>query len=92
METLDPALLHTFRRRIAQPVYWRRTYAALHQCHREALRCPEGCAALVDHLSGALNVPLTPTQRAGAIAWLHQQRIDPHHPGDVARMWSVVEE
>jgi len=25
-------------------------------------------------------------------ALLHRQRIDPHHPGDVARMWSVVEQ
>ncbi|MCY0869621.1 MAG: hypothetical protein OWT27_03410 [Firmicutes bacterium] len=91
METLDPALLHTFRQRIAHPVYWRRTYAALRQCNRSGLGCPEGCAALVDHLSGALNVPLTPAQRAGAVAWLHRQRINPNHPGDVARMWSVVQ-
>lgn len=87
---LDPRLLNTFRSRLANPLYWRRTHAILHGCDRHLLATPDGAAALVDHLCGALNVPLTPAERAGAVNWLVAQRIDPRNPFHQMRMWSVV--
>lgn len=88
--SLDPRLLGTFRSRIANPLYWRRAHQCLRCYSREALATPDGCAALVDHMSTVLNVPLSPAQRAGATNWLYAQRIDPRHPWHQARMWSVV--
>lgn len=87
---LDPRLLHTFRGRIVNPMYWRRTYGILRSYNRYHLATPDGAGALVDHLCGALNVPLTPSQRAGAVNWLVAQRIDPHNRWHQMRMWSVV--
>lgn len=87
---LDPRLLDTFRGRIANPLYWRRAYGVLRCYHRFDLATPEGAGALVDHMSGALNVPITPVQRANAVNWLVAQRIDPQNRMHQMRMWSVV--
>ncbi|MDP9728568.1 hypothetical protein [Alicyclobacillus tolerans] len=87
---LDPKLLNTFRSRIANPIYWRRTYRILRSYHRSVLATPDGAGALVDHLSGALQVPLTPSQRANAVHWLVSQRIDPQNPMHQIKMWNIV--
>ncbi|QSO46081.1 hypothetical protein [Alicyclobacillus mengziensis] len=87
---LDPRLLDTFRGRIANPLYWRRTYRILRGYNRYDLATPDGAGALVDEMSGALGVCLTPAQRAGAINWLVAQRIDPQNRWHQMRMWSVV--
>lgn len=87
---IDPRLIGTFRARIANPLYWRRAHRCLRCYNRDALATPDGCAALVDHMSGVMGVSLTPAQRAGAVQWLHSQRIDPRHPWHQARMWGVV--
>lgn len=87
---LDPRLVGAFRARIANPLYWRRAHACLHGCSREMLATPDGCAAFVDHMSGAMGVPMTPAQRMGAASWLYSQRIDPRNPWHQARMWNVV--
>ncbi|QQE81018.1 hypothetical protein [Alicyclobacillus sp. SO9] len=87
---LDPRLLDTFRGRIANPMYWRRTYTILRGYSRYDLATPDGVGAMVDHLSGALNVRLTPAQRAHAVKWLVGQRIDPQNRWHQMRMWSMV--
>lgn len=87
---LDPRLLNTFRSRIANPVYWRRTHRILRSYSRHHLATPDGAGALVDHLCSALNVRLTPAQRTHAVNWIVSQRIDPQHPWHQMRMWSVV--
>ncbi|MFD1676754.1 hypothetical protein [Alicyclobacillus fodiniaquatilis] len=87
---LDPNLLHTFRSRIRNPIHWRNTHRILHSYSRRDLATPHGAGALVDQMCGALNVPLTPGQRAGAVNWLVAQRIDPHHPLHQMRMWRIV--
>lgn len=87
---LDPRLVDTFRGRIANPRYWRRTYAILHSYSRYDLATGEGASALVDQMCGALNVRLTPAQRTGAINWLVAQRIDPQNRWHQMRMWSFV--
>lgn len=87
---LDPRLLHTFRARIVNPLYWRRTHRILRSYNRYDLATSDGAGAMVDHLSGALNVPLSPAQRAHAINWVVSQRIDPQHPWHQMRMWNVV--
>lgn len=90
MAYLDPVLLHSFRRRIANPKYWRRTASILCACRREQLLTHEGAGALVGQLSGALGVPLTASQYANACNWLVSQRIDPRNPAHQARLWGVV--
>lgn len=87
---LDPRLLNTFRARICNPVYWRRTYRILRCYNRYDLASPDGAGAMVDHLSGALNVRMTPAQRAGAVNWIVGQRIDPQNRWHQMRMWGVV--
>lgn len=87
---LDPRLMNTFRGRIANPMYWRRTYRILRCYNRYDLATHEGAGALVDHLSGGLGVPLTAAQRTGAVNWLVAQRIDPQNRWHQMRMWSVV--
>lgn len=82
--------MDTFRRKIANPVHWRRTYRILRCYSRYDLAGPAGAGALVDEMSGALGVPLTPAQRAGAVNWLVAQRIDPQNRWHQMRMWSVV--
>jgi hypothetical protein len=38
---LDPYMLNTFRRRIANPMYWRRTHGILQPYNRYQLSTPE---------------------------------------------------
>lgn len=87
---LDPRLLNTFRSRIANPMYWRRTHRILRSYSRADLANPGGAGALVDHLCGALNTPISAGQRANAVNWIVSQRIDPQHPMHQMRMWGVV--
>lgn len=87
---LDPYLLNTFRRRIANPRYWRATHRILRSYSRYDLANPAGAGAMVDHLCGALNVRLTPAQRANAVRWLTAQRIDPANRWHQMRMWGIV--
>lgn len=87
---LDPRLLDTFRGRIANPLYWRRTYGILRSYHRYDLATAEGAGALVDHMCGALCVRISPAQRAGAVNWLVAQRIDPQNRWHQMRMWGIV--
>jgi len=71
-------------------MYWRRTHRIL-RCYSQAdLATPEGAAGLVDHMSYALNVPITPAERDGAVQWLVAQRINPHSPAHQMRMWQYV--
>lgn len=87
---LDPRLLNVFRGRIANPMYWRRTHRVLRSYNRYHLATPDGAGAMVDHLCGELNVPITSAQRANAVNWIVSQRIDPQHPWHQMRMWRVV--
>ena len=87
---LDPRLLNTFRGRIANPFYWRRTHRILLSYSRYELASPDGAEAMVDQMCGALNVQITPAQRAHAANWIASQRIDPQHPWHQMRMWGVV--
>lgn len=79
-QMLDQRLLNTFRGWIANPMYWRRTHRILRSYSRYDLAAPDGAGAMVDHLCGALNVPITPAQRAHEANWIVSQRIDPQHP------------
>ncbi|MCY0892879.1 MAG: hypothetical protein OWR52_05135 [Acidibacillus sp.] len=90
MNTLDPRLLHVFRAKMANPVYWRRVHSCLRALPPDAVATPDGCAGLVDHLCGVLGVSITPAQRAGAIQWLAAQRLNPQNPNHHWRMWHYV--
>lgn len=87
---LDPNLVQIFRGKIANPMHWRRVHRCLMSYSRWDLAHPDGAGAMVDHLSGTLGVPITPTQRAGAVNWIVGQRIDPRNRWHQMRMWSVV--
>lgn len=82
--------LKTFRRKMANPVYWRKANRVFTQYTRADVASVESAIRLIDDLSCKLNVDLSPADKRNAAQWLVKQGMDPQSRRDRLGLWRKV--
>lgn len=82
--------LKTFRRKMANPLHWRKANRVFLTYQRSDLCTVAGAKKLIDDLAGELGVPLSPDERIQAATWLVKQQIDPQSARDRMSIWKKV--
>lgn len=81
------ASLQTFRRKMANPVHWRRANRVIGKYTKQDVATVESAARVIEDLSTSLGIELTPSDRRKAAQWLVQQGIDPQSRKDRLLLW-----
>lgn len=84
---MESPSLQTFRRKMMNPVHWRKANSILSKYTKPALASQSGAAKLIDELSEAFKVQMTHQERAKAANWIVQQGIDPQSRRDRMMLW-----
>ena len=79
--------LQTFRRKMMNPVHWRKANSILSKYTKPALASQSGAEKLIAELSEAFNVAMTQQERVQAAKWIVQQGIDPQSRRERMMLW-----
>lgn len=82
--------LKTFRRKMANPLHWRKANRVFMNYRQSDLLRLSGAVRLIDELAGELGVALSEEEKAQAATWLVKQKIDPQSARDRMSIWKKV--
>ncbi|WDL97539.1 hypothetical protein [Alicyclobacillus sp. ALC3] len=86
-EQSGSASLRAFRRKMANPVHWRRANQVVGKYTRQDVATVESATRVIDDLSTSFGIELTPSDKRKAAQWLVQQGIDPQRRKDRLLLW-----
>ncbi len=87
---MDSKALKTFRRKMANPLNWRKANRVLIGFTKDELSNLEQAKSFIDKLAAQLDVALSPEERSAAAKWVVGQKIDPQNSRDRIRIWKKV--
>lgn len=88
--TADENALKVFRRKMANPLHWRKANRLLQKYSQDDLNYPAGARRFIADLASTLDVPLTAGERNRAADWLVRRNFDPKSRKDRLTIWKHV--
>lgn len=86
----DEELLRAFRKKIKNPLNWRKTSKIIRSYDQKQLQNYEAVKDMITRLSSELQIALTPKQRASLTKWILSEKINPESPEDQKRMRDMI--
>lgn len=84
---MESEALRTFRRKMANPLYWKRANRIFSTYTRADLADPNRTRCLIEELASSFGVPLSVQEQMQAANWLVNQGIDPKSRMDRMNLW-----
>lgn len=84
---MESEALRTFRRKMANPLHWRKANRIFSTYTRADLADPNRTRCLIEELASSLGVPLSGQEQMQAADWLVKQSIDPKNRLDRMNLW-----
>lgn len=81
------APLKAFRRKMGNPVYWRRANRIIAKYTKPDVSSVDSATRVITDLALSFGIELTPCDRKRAAEWLVQQDIDPQSRKDRLLLW-----
>lgn len=82
--------LKTFRRRMANPLHWRKANRVFLKYEKTDLMELSGAKRLIDELCQELEISLSQEERTQAANWLMNQHLDPQSARERLNIWHKV--
>lgn len=84
---MESIALKSFRRKMANPLHWRKANRIFLQYTKSDLSSMERTKHLISELATSLEVPLTNQELTQAAKWLVDRDIDPQSKRDRMSLW-----
>ncbi len=84
---MDSTALKTFRRKMVNPLHWRKANRILLEYTQSDLVNLERAKHLISVLAAEFDVPLTSAEQTEAAKWLVKQKMNPQSPRDRLNIW-----
>lgn len=82
--------LKTFRRKMANPLNWRKANQILLKYSKEQMSTRGGSRAFIEELSKVLSVELSEAEVVEAAKWMQSQQMDPRSKRDRMGIWKKI--
>lgn len=87
---MESTVLKAFRRKMANPLNWRKGNRILSGYSKQDIATLEGASRFIGELAAALDVELSLTERTEAARWLMKRQMDPASKRDRMMLWKQV--